>query len=119
MRKEFQIFTEDSLAMSALAAANNSYAPYTGTFSGVALETGNGMTFTGRDAENAAYNPSLMPLQSALAHMNMKLPPQSAFDIARVVLVERNDAPISQKAATEAVMASVAPDIALDYHTAH
>ena len=35
MRKEFQIFTEDSLAMSALAAANNSYAPYTGTFSGV------------------------------------------------------------------------------------
>jgi cytidine deaminase len=56
----------DPVAQAALAAANASYAPYTSGFAGVAISTANGVTYTGRYAENAAFNPSMSPLESAL-----------------------------------------------------
>jgi cytidine deaminase len=33
--------------------------------------------YTGRYAENVAYNPSMSPIESALAYMNMSLPAQA------------------------------------------
>jgi cytidine deaminase len=56
----------DPVVSAALAAANASYAPYTKGFAGVALSTASGATYTGRYAENAAFNPSMSPLESAL-----------------------------------------------------
>jgi len=57
--------TDDSTVQKALHAANSSYAPYSSSFGGVAIQTGNGQEFTGTYMENAAYNPSLLPLQAA------------------------------------------------------
>jgi cytidine deaminase len=56
----------DPLVQAALAAANASYAPYSSGYAGVALSTASGATYTGRYAENAAFNPSMSPLESAL-----------------------------------------------------
>jgi cytidine deaminase len=56
----------DPVVQAALAAANASYAPYSKGYAGVALATASGATYTGRYAENAAFNPSMSPLESAL-----------------------------------------------------
>ena len=111
--KVLKIADKDPLAQAALIAANESYAPYSGNFSGVAIMSED-QILTGRYAENAAYNPSMSPLQSALANLNMSRPPQAPYNITRAVLVEA-EAPISQKAATETVLSSVAPGIELEY----
>jgi cytidine deaminase len=107
----------DAVLRAALAAANASYAPYTGNFCGVGLRDAGGAIHSGRYAENAAYNPSMSPLESALAAMSMTLPAGAALTITEAVLVEA-PAPISQRAATEAVLSSVAPSVPLRSYTA-
>jgi len=59
------------LTNAALAAARAAYAPYSGCFCGVALETTSGRIYIGSYAENAAFNPSLLTLQAALIGMVM------------------------------------------------
>lgn len=100
-------------ARAALGGANACYAPYSEGYCGVALTTADETLYAGRYAENAAYNPSLAPMLSALAWMNMSLPAQAPLEIARAVLVEAS-AEISQRDASAAVLASVAPSIALE-----
>jgi cytidine deaminase len=107
-----QLRTSDELVQLALAEANASYAPYTGQFAGVALRDRDGQVFTGRYAENAAYNPSMSPLASALSRMNMSVVADSELAIQDVVLVEA-DSKISQRDATAAVLHSVAPNVKL------
>lgn len=102
------------LALAALAAANASYAPYTSDFCGVAVQQSDGKIYTGRYGENAAYNPSFSPLESALALLNMGHPPQTPYDITAAILVEAA-ADISQRSATEAVLSTVAPNVTLQY----
>ena len=63
---------DDGLAQAALAAANRSYAPYSKSYAGVALRTHDGTIVAGPYAENAAFNPSLSPLQAALSQLNMR-----------------------------------------------
>ena len=75
----------DDLSRAALAAANMSYAPYSRSFAGVALRTHGGVIVTGPYAENAAFNPSLSPLEAALSQLNMSGGAWS--DIAEIVLV--------------------------------
>lgn len=58
--------SDNDLVISALAALNISHAPYSHNLSGVALRTKSGFVFTGAYAENAAFNPSLPPLQVPL-----------------------------------------------------
>lgn len=55
----------DELQKSAIRAMNLSYAPYSLAYSGIALQAGE-QVFYGRYAENAAFNPSFLPLQCAL-----------------------------------------------------
>lgn len=55
----------------ALLAAQASYAPYSGAHAGVALRLSDGTIISGRYAENAAYNPSLPPLQCALNRLHL------------------------------------------------
>ena len=50
----------------ALEAAFCSYAPYSKSKSGVAIQTKEGVIYTGSYLENAAFNPSTSPLQVAL-----------------------------------------------------
>lgn len=84
----------DPLTQAALNAANHSHAPYSQSHSGVALETTNGKIYAGRYAENAAFNPSLPPLQAALILANIT--GENCASIRRAVLVEGHNAVTSQ-----------------------
>lgn len=95
----------DPLTQAALDAANQSHAPYSLSHSGVAVELVDGTIFTGRYAENAAFNPSLPPLQAALILTNMS--GKACGTIRRAVLVEGNNAILSQWDATHATLAAL------------
>jgi len=96
----------DPVAEAALAAANSSYAPYTSSFAGVALKTADGSLFTGSVAENAAFNPSMSPLEAAIVSLVIS-GGKSYSDIVDAVLVEATGSEASQLAASRAVLASV------------
>jgi len=105
----------DPLAAAALAAANGSYAPYSHAYAGVALETRDGAIVSGAVAENAAYNPSLSPLEAAI--VNLVIGARKSYaDITDAVLVELAEAPVSQESATRAVLASIS-DVPLRRYT--
>ena len=98
--------SDDKLANAALDAATHSYAPYSESHSGLAIETKQGGVYKGSYIENAAFNPSLSPLQTALVQLIMAGEDYSA--ITRVVLVEIEDAKISQASVTKAVLGTIA-----------
>ncbi|WKX25480.1 cytidine deaminase [Tatumella ptyseos] len=95
----------DPLVEAAAQAASLSYAPYTHAYSGIALQIANDHWVTGRYAENAAFNPSLPPLQSAL--IMLQLQGYSVNDITRAVLVEVNNAVLSQQSASTAILTAL------------
>lgn len=97
----------DVPARAALDAATRAYAPYTKAPSGCAVTTGSGRVFAGSYLENAAFNPSLSPLQSAL--VNVVFGGEDPASIRSVTLVEVRDAVISQRPATEAVLGALVP----------
>ncbi|KXI23529.1 cytidine deaminase [Photobacterium sanguinicancri] len=103
---------ESELVQAACQAANRAHAPYTKNFSGVALKTDDGRIFVGMYAENAAFNPSLPPLQVALINMNM-----AGYELSRIIeaaLVEQSSS-ISHLADTQNTLEALNPDIPLTY----
>lgn len=52
----YQLANAAPLVQQALTACNQSHAPYSQSHSGIALESFSGQVFTGRYAENAAFN---------------------------------------------------------------
>ncbi len=109
--------SNDPLVLQALEAARRSYAPYTKNYAGCALKTSDGAVYTGRIAENAAYNPSISPLQSAIAFMNMNHPLHCPRTLVQAVLVEVPTR-ASQHDATEVLISKFATDVKLQYHRA-
>lgn len=107
----------DPFILQALAAAQSCYAPYTSGFAGVAVKLDDGSVYTGRYAENAAYNPSMSPLESALGFMNMNQPRTGSRTVVRGALVEV-PSKAGQFAVTQAALASYAPGVTLEYYTA-
>jgi cytidine deaminase len=107
----------DVVIKAALDAANSCYAPYTRNYAGVALVCDEGTIYQGRYAENAAYNPSLSPLEAAITVMSMNRPPNAPLAINCAILVEKAGL-VSQLGAATAVLASVAPTIQLEYYKA-
>ncbi|NJD86020.1 cytidine deaminase [Candidatus Erwinia dacicola] len=95
----------DALEQAALNAANRSHTPYSQAYSGVALETAEGGIFAGSYAENAAFNPSLPPLQGALNLLN--LAGHSLSTVQRAVLAESPQAKLSQQNATATTLAAL------------
>lgn len=92
----------DALTQAAIKAANKSHTPYSKSPSGVALELADGTIFSGSYAENAAFNPTLPPLQGALNLLSLH-----GYDypaITRAMLAERADAPLIQWDATVATL---------------
>lgn len=105
----------DVIIAAALIAASASYAPYSQNFAGVALESSDGVVVAGRQAENAAYNPSMSPMQAALAVYN--LTGRTFEDIKRAVLVQGIGAPTNQEEASRAVLRSINGWVSLEsYH---
>jgi len=103
--------TSDELTKAAWDAARKSYAPYTKAHSGVAIRTRAGRIFKGSYIENAAYNPSLPPLQTALVPLIFA--EEGYTEISDVVLVEVEGRPISQTSVAEAVLSAIAPAVKL------
>jgi len=101
----YHIGETDALSQQALDACNQSHAPYSQSHSGIALEAESGKIFAGRYAENAAFNPSLPPLQGALILLN--LTGEDCLKIRRAVLIERAQPLVSQKEATRATLAAL------------
>ncbi len=94
--------TPNELAQHALRAANMSYAPYSKSFAGVALRASEGTIVSGAYAENAAFNPSMSPLEVALSQLNLR---RIAFDtIEEAVLVHVDELHTN---ATRTVLAAV------------
>ena len=101
-----------TLEQAALEAARRSYAPYSKSPAGVALRSTGGRIHRGSYIENVAFNPSLSPLQVALAAMIAAGEDYSR--ISGVTLVELSGAKISQRAVTETVLAALAPHVKLE-----
>lgn len=112
-RSNFKGNEQDLLINAALKAANRSHAPYSKNISGVAIRDIHGGIFSGMSAENAAFNPSLPPLQVALIAMNLACVEFNA--IQDVVLVEKGDGSISHKQSTQAILKRICPRINLMY----
>jgi cytidine deaminase len=100
----------EPIVQAALAAASQSYAPLAYTpnspsYAGAAVETGPGDVFAGRVALNAAYNPSLSPLEAAMTRWNFSAAREDR--VTRVALVQVEGAIADQGSATEAVVDSL------------
>jgi cytidine deaminase len=96
----------DAATRLALDAARRSYAPHTKSHMGCALELADGKRFAGRHAENAAYNPSLPALQSALILRHLA---GAAAPIARAVLVRRKFHGFDETMRARELLADLAP----------
>lgn len=94
--------SDDPVLLEALKHANLSYAPYSQCYSAVIIEMNSGKTYAGRYAENAAFNPSMLPLQMAWA--NLQRHNDIEENIRRVVLLESATAKISLKNATKTAL---------------
>jgi cytidine deaminase len=95
----------------AIEAAGKSYAPYSKALSGVALRTSSGKIFWGSYIENAAFNPSLSPLQMAL--VGLIFGGESVENVTEVVLVELQDSAITQRRSTQSTLEALAPGAAV------
>jgi cytidine deaminase len=96
------ILDEDDLAQAAVEAAQRSYAPYSKAYAGVALRTNDGAIVSGSYAENAAFNPSMSPLEVALSMLNLR--GHAWTDIAEAALVETS---AMHANATKTVLAAI------------
>lgn len=109
------------LVNAALAAASGSYAPYltnaANQYAGVAIQLDDAAVYAGRYAENAAYNPSMSPLESALSFMNMNRSLGASRSVVRCALVEIPTY-ASQLTATQSVLAAYAPGVTVEYYRA-
>jgi cytidine deaminase len=105
--------TFDPMIAAALEAARKAYAPYSSSPSGVAIKSARGPIYRGSYIENVAFNPSLSPLQIALAQIIAAGKQYS--EISQVALVEVQRAKISQKAVTETVLGAIAPKVKLEH----
>lgn len=98
----------------ALMALNSSYAPYSQNYAGCSIELHSRDIYSGRYAENAAFNPSLSPFSAALSKVVFHEKEFSSDDIKSVVLIETTSV-VSQKLMTEQLLAECSPKVNLDY----
>ena len=113
--KQFADLTIDDAKLIQLAL--NAYVPYTGNFSAVKLSTFTEGDFYGSYAENAAYSPSLSPLQSALSQFYLA---GLSFDdktVKSITLLETQGAE-NQYEVAKSVLASFANPPAFEHYIA-
>ncbi|KAK4746801.1 hypothetical protein SAY87_025838 [Trapa incisa] len=96
------------LVSAALAAANKSYAPYSGCPSGLALMDSDGNVYSGSYVESAAFNPSFGPVQAALvAYLS-----DGGGDYEKIVaavLVEKEGAAVRQEQMARLLVGLISP----------
>lgn len=104
---------DDALLAKAVEALNMSHSPYTQNHSGVALELTDGTVVTGAYAENAAFNPSLPPLQ--VAFMQVLMSGHKFTEIKQAAVAEVSSGKISHLAYIQATLDVLNPDIPVSY----
>ena len=109
---ELKLESDDPLWQAALAAARQSYAPYSQGYAAVALQFADGRIFSGRYAENAAFNPSLPPMQMACAHAVLN--GEDLATIRRAVLLENKNGQISQRDSAQSTLKALG-SVELEY----
>lgn len=107
---------QSGLCETLIDAALNAYVPYTKNFSAVKITTFEHGNFYGRYAENAAYSPSLAPLQSAISQLYLAGLPMDAQTVQKIELVQTKGAE-NQQQVSEAVLASYANLPALETYS--
>ncbi|KVX02605.1 cytidine deaminase [Shewanella frigidimarina] len=105
--QEFCCDSDDPMIIEAIDQMGLSYAPYTNCNAAVVLETNDGATFCGRYAENAAFNPSMQPMQMALS--NLIRNNRQYSEIKRAVLAESSVGKISLVGAAMDALHAIAP----------
>lgn len=106
----------DPLAVAALAAAQRSYAPYSGAEAGIALRLRSGAVVDGSYAESAAYNPSLAPLGMALSRR--VLAGLESDEIVAATLVAVGHALVDHTAQARLLLNAAAPGVRLHLRAA-
>lgn len=104
-----QSLAQGSGAEEALASSNASYAPYTGAFGAAAIATRGGRIFAAPYLENAAFNPSCSPLQSAI--VSAVLAGTRPEDFTGICVAQKTDSKIDHAAAAQWVSKSISPGI--------
>ena len=113
--QKYAISDNDLLLTNAVAALNISHAPYSENYCGIAVQLDDQSIYIGAYAENAAFNPSLPPLQVAL--IQILLAGKDFAQISTVVLVELEAGKISHKSTTQSVLDTLELGIQLNYLT--
>ncbi|MGP8304798.1 cytidine deaminase [Vibrio sp. YIC-376] len=113
VKHQFGCDDDDVLIQKAVDAMNMSHAPYTNNLSGLALVLADGRIIQGAYAENAAFNPSLPPLQVAL--IQVLLAGETFDKITAAALVENSEGKISHLADTQSTLEALNPDIPLSF----
>ncbi len=101
------------LGLSAVKALNHSYAPYSKNLSGVAIQSTSGKHYLGSYAENAAFNPSLPPLQVAL--IQMRLAGEDFKNVETATLAELKEGSISHLVDTKATLRTLNATLEIGY----
>ncbi len=109
----YQSEDTSSLGQLAIKALNHSYAPYSNNLSGVAINSQSGKQYIGSYAENAAFNPSLPPLQVALILMRMAGEKFDKIDAA--ALAELKDGSVRHLVDTQATLNTLIPGLNVEY----
>lgn len=102
----------DPILELAFNAANISHSPYSHSYCGVGIQMDDGQLFKGQYIENAAFNPSLPALQTALNFVYLS--GKSNEQIKRVVMVERVGC-LQQKACAEQLLSTLTT-VKLEYY---
>lgn len=104
----------DALFAEAVKACRASYAPYSKCPAGVAIQTHDGAIYVGHYLENAAFNPTVSPFQSALIAL---IADQRSYEnIAKVVLVEYQPPQKTGHALfTQSLLNSIAPEADFEF----
>ena len=95
----------------ALRQANAAFAPYTGCGAGVALRLRGGRVVSGGSMESCAYNPGMLPLQSALVAAVVE-GVDEWVEIEEAVIVE-TDGPCQYASSSKQLLATIAPRVEL------
>jgi len=91
----------------AMIGCYRSYAPYSKAYAGIALQTEDGKIYTGSYLENAAFNPSLPPLQAAL--VSLVADGKSYDQITFAFLMEESSGLISHEHTSCMLLEKIAP----------
>lgn len=107
--------SKDRLVMAAAAGACQSYAPYSSAWSAAAIEASDGRIFTGPYLENAAFNPSLPPVQAA--YVLAALAGCKESDFKQIVVAQLSNTRVDHHAAAQSLIAKIAPHVDVKRHT--